>query len=250
MRVLVVLPTYNEAENIALLIPELLKLPLSICVVDDASPDGTGAIADAWAERDPRVHAVHRAGKLGLGTAYLTGFHFALDHGYDAALTMDADFSHHPKYIPAMLEQLDRYDLVIGSRYVPGGDVRYPVHRRLMSKTANAIARTALNLKPRDCTAGFRLYRAKVLHTVPIDSLFSNGYSFLIEMLNLVQGYGFSIAEVPIVFEDRVRGKSKISSWEVARAAYTVSRLSYRRIRDRLIRPPEVRQSRRASRKS
>lgn len=250
MRVLVVLPTYNEAENIALLIPELLKLPLSICVVDDASPDGTGAIADAWAEREPRVHAVHRAGKLGLGTAYLTGFHFALDHGYDAALTMDADFSHHPKYIPAMLAQLDRYDLVIGSRYAPGGDVRYPVHRRLMSKTANAIARTALNLKPRDCTAGFRLYRAHVLHTVPIDSLFSNGYSFLIEMLNLVQGYGFSIAEVPIVFEDRVRGKSKISSWEVARAAYTVSRLSYRRIRDRLIGPPEVRQSRRASRKS
>jgi glycosyltransferase involved in cell wall biosynthesis len=241
MRVLVVLPTYNEADNISLLIPELLALPLSVCVVDDASPDGTGRIARDWAEREPRVHVVHRPGKLGLGTAYVTGFHFALDHGYEAALTMDADFSHHPKYIPAMLEQIHRYDLVIGSRYVPGGDVLYPFHRRAMSAAANAAARAALGLKPRDCTAGFRLYRASVLRTVPIDSVFSNGYSFLIEMLNLVQGYGFSIAEVPIVFEDRVRGRSKISSAEIFKAGYTVSRLAYRRVRDRLIGPPEAR---------
>jgi hypothetical protein len=154
---------------------------------------------------------------------------------------MDADFSHHPRYIPSMLEQIARYDLVIGSRYVPGGDVLYPFHRRAMSTTANAAARLALGLKPRDCTAGFRLYRAKVLQTVPIDSVFSNGYSFLIEMLNLVQGYGFSITEVPIVFEDRVRGHSKISSREIFKAGYTVSRLAYRRLRDRLIGPPEAR---------
>jgi dolichol-phosphate mannosyltransferase len=243
MRVLVVLPTYNEAENISLLIPELLKLPLSVCVVDDASPDGTGRIADEWVEREARVHAVHRAGKLGLGTAYVAGFHYALDHGFDAALTMDADFSHHPKYIPAMLEQIKHYDLVIGSRYVPGGDVLYPFHRRFMSKAANTAARIALGLKPRDCTAGFRLYRAHVLQTAPIDSVFSNGYSFLIEMLNLVQGYGFSIAEVPIVFEDRVRGQSKISSQEMVRAAYTVARLTYRRVRDKLIGPPEKRRA-------
>lgn len=241
MRVLVVLPTYNEADNISLLIPELLKLPLSVCVVDDSSPDGTGAIADDWARREPRVHAVHRAGKLGLGTAYLTGFHFALDQGYDAALTMDADFSHHPKYIPAMLDKLDRYDLVIGSRYVPGGDVLYPFHRRFMSKMANLAARVALGLKPRDCTSGFRLYRAQVLRTAPIDAIFSNGYSFLIEILNLVQGYGFSIAEAPIVFQDRVRGRSKISSDEIFKAAYTVSRLTYRRMRDQLIGPPDKR---------
>jgi dolichol-phosphate mannosyltransferase len=243
MRVLVVLPTYNEAENISLLIPELLKLPLSVCVVDDASPDGTGRIADEWVGKDSRVHAVHRAGKLGLGTAYVAGFHYALDHGFDAALTMDADFSHHPKYIPAMLEKIKHYDLVIGSRYVPGGDVLYPFHRRFMSKAANTAARIALGLKPRDCTAGFRLYRAQVLQTVPIDSVFSNGYSFLIEMLNLVQGYGFSIAEVPIIFEDRVRGQSKISSQEMVRAAYTVSRLTYRRVRDKLIGPPEKRRA-------
>ncbi|MCS6848143.1 MAG: polyprenol monophosphomannose synthase [Anaerolineae bacterium] len=243
MRVLVVLPTYNEAENIALLIPELLALPLDICVVDDASPDGTGRIADDWAAREARVHVVHRAGKLGLGTAYVAGFHFALDRGYDAALTMDADFSHHPRYIPAMLRAIERADLVIGSRYVPGGDVLYPFHRRFLSKAANLIARAALGLKPHDCTAGFRLYRATVLQTVPIDSVFSNGYSFLIEMLNLVQGFGFSIVETPIIFADRTRGQSKISSNEIVRAAYTVSRLTYRRLRDRLIGPPEARRS-------
>jgi dolichol-phosphate mannosyltransferase len=234
MQVVVVLPTYNEADNISLLIPELLKLPaLSVCVVDDNSPDGTGRMADEWAAREPRVQVVHRAGKLGLGTAYVAGFHFALDHGYDAALTMDADFSHNPKYIPAMLEKIAQFDLVIGSRYVPGGDVLYPLYRRLMSKTANTAARIALGLKPHDCTAGFRLYRAQVLRTVPIDSIFSNGYSFLTEMLNHVQGYGFSIAEVPIVFEDRVRGKSKISSREIFKAGYTVARLTYRRVRDK-----------------
>jgi len=239
MKAVVVLPTYNEADNISLLVPELLKLPLDICVVDDASPDGTGQIADAWAARDARVHVVHRQGKLGLGTAYIAGFHFALDHGYDAALTMDADFSHNPRYIPAMLERIRDVDLVIGSRYVPGGDVLYPFYRRLLSRTANTVTRLVLGLKPHDCTAGFRLYRSQVLRSVPIDQIFSNGYSFLTEMLNYVQGYGFSIAEVPIVFEDRVRGKSKISSREIAKAGYTVARLTYRRVRDRLIGPPE-----------
>ncbi len=241
MRVLVVLPTYNEAENIALLLPALLELPVDICVVDDASPDGTGQLAEAWATRDSRVHVLHRPGKLGLGTAYVAGFRFALAQDYDAALTMDADFSHHPRYIPAMLEAAQCADLVIGSRYVAGGNVRYPPHRRWLSKTANLVARTALSLKPHDCTAGFRLYRAIVLSTVPIDTVFSNGYSFLIEMLNLVQGFGFTITEVPIVFEDRTRGQSKISSIEIVRAMYTVSRLTYRRWRDRLIGPPSAR---------
>lgn len=225
MRTLVVLPTYNEAENLALLLPELLALPLEICVVDDNSPDGTGQLAEAWAAREPRVHVVHRPGKLGLGTAYLAGFHFALARGYDAVLTMDADFSHHPRYIPAMLAALDQADLVIGSRYVPGGDVRYPLHRRLLSRTANWVARTLLELEPHDCTAGFRLYRAEVLRTVPIDTIRSNGYSFLVEMVNAVQQHGFRIREVPIVFEDRVRGTSKISAAEIGRAVQTVLRL-------------------------
>jgi len=246
MRVLVILPTYNEAENIPLLLPELLALPVDICVVDDASPDGTGQLAEAWAAREGRVRVIHRAGKLGLGTAYVAGFRFALAQGYDAALTMDADFSHHPRYIPAMLAAAQRADLVIGSRYVSHGDVRYPLHRRWLSKTANLVARTTLGLKPHDCTAGFRLYRTVVLDTVPIDTVFSNGYSFLIEMLNLVQGFGFSIAEVPIVFEDRTRGQSKISTVEIWRAMYTVSRLAYRRWRDRLIGPPAARRARAA----
>ncbi len=231
MRVLVVLPTYNEAENLALLLPELLALPLEVCVVDDNSPDGTGRIAEAWAARDPRVHVLHRPSKLGLGSAYLAGFHFALARGYEGVLTMDADFSHHPRYIPAMLEALREADLVIGSRYVPGGDVHYPLHRRLLSRTANLVARTLLGLKPHDCTAGFRLYRAEVLRTVPIDAIRSNGYSFLVEMVNAVQQHGFHICEVPIVFEDRVRGTSKISSAEIWRAVQTVMRLALARVR-------------------
>jgi dolichol-phosphate mannosyltransferase len=249
MRVLVALPTYNELDNLTLLLPELLNLPSSVtasvdvCVVDDNSPDDTGRLADEWSAREPRVHVIHRAGKLGLGTAYIAGFHYALDHGYDAALTMDADFSHHPRYIPGMLRAIEHADLVIGSRYVRGGEVRYPFHRRFLSKSANAVARTALGLQPHDCTAGFRLYRAQVLRTIPIDIIFSNGYSFLIEVLTLVQGYGFTIVETPIIFEDRQRGESKISSNEMFKAAYTVARLAYRRLRDALIGPPEQRRT-------
>ena len=140
----VILPTYNEADNLRLLLPELLRLPISVCVVDDNSPDGSGAIAESWRADDPRVFVLHRPGKLGLGTAYLAGFHFALDHGFASVVTMDADFSHHPRYLPDLLAQAERYDLVIGSRYVPGGDVRYPFHRRWLSRLANRIARAAL----------------------------------------------------------------------------------------------------------
>ncbi len=232
--VVVVLPTYNEAENLQLLLPELLGLPVSVCVVDDNSPDGSGEIAESWRARDARVFVLHRPGKLGLGTAYRAGFHFALAHGFAGVITMDADFSHHPRYVPDLIAQMDRYDLVIGSRYVAGGDVRYPFHRRWLSRAANWIARTTLKLQPRDCTAGFRLYRAEVLRAVPIDTIFSNGYSFLLEMVALVQGYGFRIGEVPIIFEDRVRGRSKISSIEIVKAAYTVARLASRRARDHM----------------
>jgi dolichol-phosphate mannosyltransferase len=231
VNVLIVLPTYNEAENIALLLPELLALPVHVCVVDDGSPDGTGRIADEWRARDARVRTVHRSGKLGLGTAYIAGFREALAHGYDAALTMDADFSHHPRYIAAMRAALSSADLVIGSRYVAGGEVRYPLHRRLLSRGSNLIARTALGLKTHDCTAGFRLYRAEVLRAMPLDSIFSNGYSFLTETIWHVQRLGFRIAEVPIVFEDRVRGASKISSREIFKGAATVGRLALRRLR-------------------
>ncbi len=173
-----------------LLMPELLKLPalVEICVVDDNSPDNTGQLAADWATKNARVHVLHRAGKLGLGTAYIAGFRYAFEHGFDAALTMDADFSHHPRYIPAMLAAFDKADLVIGSRYVPGGDVLYPFYRRFLSKASNLVARTVLGLKAHDCTAGFRLYRLSVLQQVPLDQIFSNGYSFLTEMLTWMQG--------------------------------------------------------------
>jgi glycosyltransferase involved in cell wall biosynthesis len=233
----VILPTYNESENLTRLVPELLSLPcdLHVLVVDDNSPDGTGAIADRFAAEHPgRVEVVHRAGKLGLGTAYLAGFQRAFELGADFVLTMDADFSHHPRYIPDMLARRDSADLVIGSRYVPGGGaVDSPFMRRLLSHTANLIAHFALNLKARDMTAGFRLYRRAVLDSIPLDQIFSSGYSFLIEMLFLIEQRGWRVAEVPILFRDRTHGQSKISRNEIFKALYTVVRLSYRRFRGR-----------------
>jgi len=235
--IVVVLPTYNEVENIVQLVPQLLALPyaLRVLVVDDNSPDGTGALADRLAAAQPeRVGVIHRAGKLGLGTAYVAGFKGALALGAGAVLTMDADFSHHPSHIPAMVAQLGSFDLVIGSRYVRGGRaVDSPPARRALSRTANAIAHLALNLRARDVTAGFRLYRRAVLESLPLDHIFSSGYSFLIELLYLVERRGWRVAEVPIQFRDRTLGTSKISRAEVFRALYTVARLTWRRLRGR-----------------
>lgn len=238
MRTTIILPTYNEAENIRRLLPELLSLPpeVSVCVVDDNSPDGTGRLADEWAARDARVSVVHRAGKLGLGTAYIAGFKYALAREAEAMLTMDADFSHHPRYIPAMLARAAEADVVIGSRYVPGGYVGYPFHRRALSRTANWVARTAIGLRARDCTAGFRLYRDYTLRSIPLDRIFSNGYSFLVEMLTLIEWRGYRVVEVPIIFNDRQYGQSKISSSEIIRAMYTVARLTARRLKGKSIR--------------
>ncbi len=236
MRTTIVLPTYNEAENIRRLLPELLNLPddVSVCVVDDNSPDGTGQIAEEWSAHEPRLSVVHRTGKLGLGTAYIAGFRHALAHNAEAVLTMDADFSHHPRYIPAMLEKATQADLVIGSRYVPGGHVAYPFHRRALSRTANLVARLALGLHAQDCTAGFRLYHDYTLRSIPLDRIFSNGYSFLVEMLTLIEQRGYRVVEVPIIFNDRQYGKSKISSREIIKAMYTVGRLAARRAIGRL----------------
>ncbi len=237
---LVVVPTYNEADNIAELVRMLLELPLDIgvVVVDDNSPDGTGEVADSLAAAYPgRVWVVHRAGKLGLGTAYLAGFKLALDPALaggrvERVMTMDADFSHHPRFIPALVEASRRgHDLVIGSRYVRGGGTPdFPFRRRLLSAGANAFARTMLGLRAHDATAGFRCYRRQVLESLPLDTIFSSGYSFLIEMLYLVQHAGFSVGEVPITFLDRTQGKSKISEQEILRAIYTVLRLTGRRL--------------------
>ncbi len=237
MKPAVIIPTYNERDNVDSLLEELLVLPvdLNVIVVDDGSPDGTGAAADAWAAKTNRVRVVHRAGKMGLGTAYIAGFKYALSSDFDRIMTMDADFSHHPRYIPAMLELSRERDMVIGSRYVTGGGtLNCTWKRRALSQGANTFAKLMLGLEARDCTAGFRCYRREVLESIDLDSILSNGYSFLIEMIYYVQRRSFHIGEVPIVFEDRRRGTSKISQNEVWRALQTVGRLSVRRIRDQL----------------
>jgi glycosyltransferase involved in cell wall biosynthesis len=229
MKSTVIVPTYNERENIVLLVPELRALPvdLNVIVVDDNSPDSTGLIADEMAQKDPHVSVVHRPGKLGLGTAYIAGFKKAMADGADRILTMDADYSHHPRFVPAMIERSQTADLVIGSRYVRGGGaVDSPTSRRLLSYGANAFAKVMLGLKAMDCTAGFRCYRRAALECIALDSIFSNGYSFLIELLYQVQRCGWTVAEVPIQFMDRRLGISKISRDEIYRALYTVLRLS------------------------
>ena len=231
----VIVPTYNEADNIKDLLTQLLDLPrsLGVIVVDDNSPDGTGSIVDTWASRLPeRVKVIHRAGKLGLGTAYIAGFRKGL-HELDATclMTMDADFSHHPRYIPAMMDISEMYDIVIGSRYVQGGGSRNCTWKRVaLSKVANGVTRTLLGLEARDTTAGFRLYRREVLETIPLDQIFSSGYSFLVEMLFMCQRRGWRMGEVPIIFEDRRLGTTKISRQEVVKAQYTVLRLFLRRL--------------------
>lgn len=233
LKPVVIVPTYNEAENIRQLVAEILALPIPIdvIVVDDNSPDGTGQIAEGLAAENGRVRVIHRAGKLGLGTAYVAGFKDALSHGYDRIMTMDADFSHNPRYIPAIVDLSREYDLVIGSRYVRGGRTSgCRLSRKFLSWGANRFAKTVLGLRARDCTAGFRCYRQEVLQSIELDTIFSNGYSFLIEMLYRCQRRGWRVGEVPILFENRRRGASKISRQEITRAMYTVLRLGKERL--------------------
>jgi glycosyltransferase involved in cell wall biosynthesis len=229
---LVIVPTYNECENLSQLVHELRMLPgdLHVLIVDDNSPDGTGALADRLAAADPGVQVIHRSGKLGLGTAYKAGFVFGLDRDYQYLCTMDADFSHSPSSVPALLDKAQEgYDMVVGSRYVPGGSVvGWPPFRKLISWVANRLAHLFLGVATRDCTAGFRCYRRVVLETIPLHTLFSGGYSFLIEMAFLCQEAGFRIGEVPITFVNRTQGASKISKWEIYKAIYTLLRLRTR----------------------
>lgn len=230
-RPLVVIPTYNERDNIDGLLGELLAVSpwLNVLVVDDASPDGTGLAVDSWANRDSRIHVLHRARKLGLGTAYRDGFRWGLEHGYDALLEMDADFSHSPSYIPALIAGCVQADLVIGSRYVEGGGTRgWGWHRRLLSSSANLFARVMLGLPVKDCTAGFRCYRAAILTRIGPDSILAEGYSFQVEMLVRVLRTGGSVKEIPILFEERRRGSSKISRGEILRAIQTILLLASR----------------------
>jgi len=229
-RVAVIVPTYNEAENLPSLITQLLEFNLDLVpiVVDDNSPDGTGELADSLAGVHPQVSVIHRKSKLGLGTAYIAGFRRAFELGADFIMTMDADFSHNPKYVPVLIESMTAHDLVIGSRYVPGGGTLYCTwSRRVLSQGANTFAKLMLGLQAHDCTAGFRCYRREALVAIDLDQIFSSGYSFLIEMIYKCQQLGFRIGEVPIVFENRQCGASKISQLEIVKAVYTIFRLRW-----------------------
>jgi len=225
MRALVILPTYDEAENVLDVSARVLaQAPdLEVLVVDDASPDGTAELVARAGRDEPRLHLLRRPGKLGLGSAYLAGFRHALEHGYDRVVTMDCDGSHDPAVLPALLAASDRADVSIGSRYVPGGSIEHwPPHRRALSRFANAYTRWLLRLPVADCTSGFRCYRSEVIAAVDAFSVRGSGYSFLEEMVWRVHRQGFALTEVPIVFADRQRGTSKIDRSEIFRAAWHV----------------------------
>lgn len=216
MKTTIIIPTYNEAENIKKLIPILLDLPvddLHILIVDDNSQDGTGEIADQFASVKDHVKVLHRAGKLGLGTAYIQGFQIALDADSEAVIQMDADFSHPPQKIPQLIEQIANYDIVIGSRYVNGGnvDTEWAAWRKALSAFGNFYARTILGLKTKDITGGFRIFRAETLRSMPIQHVRSNGYIYQVEMTYIASKMGFSIGEIPIYFAEREWGDSKMS---------------------------------------
>jgi len=214
MKTLIIIPTYNEYENLPSLLDTLFSYaPESdVLIVDDNSPDGTGQLADQIHEKDARVHVLHRAGKLGLGTAYVAGFKYAIGHSYDVAFEMDADFSHDPQYLPGFLTAIEGADLVIGSRYVQGGDTpNWSFLRRCISGCGNIFARFMLGIPVHDCTAGYRCYRREVLESIDLDTVQSQGYAFQVEMAYRVLRQSFKIVEIPIVFMDRRVGQSKMS---------------------------------------
>ncbi len=240
---LVIVPTYNEAINLRLLVPTILRQgPFDVLIVDDNSPDGTGEVAENLAKRLPaRVSVLHRAGKLGLGTAYLAGFRYALAQGYQQIFTMDADFSHDPSHLPALRAALERADVALGSRYVPGGGTqRWPLWRRLLSRGGSAYARLVLGLPIRDLTGGFKGFHRQVLEVLlpQMETMRSRGYAFQIEMTYRCARLGYSIEEVPILFEDRLVGQSKLSRRIVAEALWVVWAL---RLSQGPARPPQGR---------
>ncbi len=230
LKTIVVVPTYNERENVRRLCEEILRQgrAVEVLVVDDNSPDGTADLVRELSAEDPRVHLLRRKGKLGLGTAHIAGYEWALARNYERIITMDADFSHPPDRIPAMLEASLRHDVVIGSRYVEGGGHRdWPRRRILLSSFSNLVARCALGLQPADCTGAFRCFSRRVLQRIAFENIVSKGYSFQEEMMWHCCGRGFTMAEVPIVFVDRERGKSKISLKEIWGGISTVGRLMF-----------------------
>ena len=228
-RALVVIPTYNEAPNLPQLVPQVLAQDsrLEVLVVDDASPDGTGQLAEGLAQREPRVHVLHREGKLGLGTAYIVGFRWAVEQGYDYVFEMDADFSHDPAHLKEFLKAAASADLVLGSRYLGGKVtvVNWPIARLMLSYWANVYARWVTGLHIWDLTGGFKCFRTKVLQAIDLSQVRSNGYAFQIEMSVRAWRKGFKLAEVPIVFVDRTEGQSKMNRRIVREAIWIVPRL-------------------------
>jgi dolichol-phosphate mannosyltransferase len=228
-RGLIITPTYNERGNLPRMVPLTLAQDprLDILIIDDASPDGTGQLADALAAENPRVHVLHRAGKLGLGTAYLEGFRWGIARGYDWLFEMDADLSHDPAHLPQFLEAVGRFDVVLGSRYLGGRVtvVNWPMGRLLLSYFANFYARVITGLPIADLTSGYRAYRRAVLEKIHLERVESEGYAFQIEMTMRVAQAGFRIGEIPIVFVDRTEGQSKMSKKIIREAVWKVWKL-------------------------
>jgi len=211
---LIVIPTYNERDNITALLEAILTMApaTDILVIDDNSPDGTGQIVDQIRTRLPQVYVLHREGKLGLGTAYVRGFEYAIDHNYDIVFEMDADFSHDPQYLPRFFSAIEGADLVIGSRYIKGGGTpNWSPLRKFISGGGNTFARAVLGIPTHDCTGGYRCYRTNALRTLDLDLVRAQGYAFQVEMTYIFWKRGFRVREVPIIFEDRRVGKSKMS---------------------------------------
>lgn len=229
--ILVVIPTYNEADNIRRLIPIVLGIVdgIEVLIVDDNSPDGTGHVVRDYSEKDTRVHLLERPGKMGLGSAYVMGFKYALDNGYDVAVQMDADFSHDPHEIPTFLKAVKNADLVLGSRYANGVRVlNWPIRRLLLSYSANVYSRIMTGLPVSDATGGFKCFRRAVLEAINLDTIKSNGYAFQIEMTFKAWKKGFHIEEIPITFLDRRHGSSKMSKQIVWEALFMLFKLRVR----------------------
>ena len=226
--IVVVTPTYNEKENLPILAAGVLAHPgFRLLVVDDASPDGTGAVADELARTHPgRVEVIHRTGPRGLGRSYIDGLRHALRTGADLIFQMDADLSHNPEYLPSIAAAADRYDVVIGSRYLTGVSVvNWPLHRLFLSAFANRYVRAVTRISVADCTSGFRCWRREALQRLPLDAMVSNGYAFIVEMLYEASRRGCRIGEVPIIFVERRRGQSKVSGRVLAESLIVPWRL-------------------------
>ncbi len=230
-KILIIIPTYNEADNVEKIIDKVINLNLPnlfILIVDDNSPDGTGEIVERISTNDLRIRLIKRSGKYGLGTAYVEGFKYAIKECFDYIFEMDADFSHDPQEIPRFLEKIKTYDLVIGSRYLTGVNViNWPFSRLLLSLSANLYTRMITRLPVKDCTSGFKCFKRKVLESINLDRISSDGYSFQIEMTYKAWRKKFNICEIPIIFVDRAKGDSKMTKKVMREAAWMVWKLRF-----------------------